>query len=198
MATTNLISKSLGNILTQSGNGVPDHTAPIGSLYVNEDNATLYVNKDGLISWEILQTVSYGEAFYQDNAVETVITSTNTWTEINNNFGDGFSNGFNVINNTLVLENGRDGLYNISANITISRVGGTPQCEIGISKNNLTPINSAFNGATVNSTYTTAIISINYYENLVGGDNLRLAIRNLFGTNNIIIKHAQIHAVKIN
>ena len=32
MSTTNLISKSLDNSLLQSGNGVPDHVANIGSV----------------------------------------------------------------------------------------------------------------------------------------------------------------------
>ena len=63
MATTNLISKSLGDILLESGNGSPDHTSPKGSLYVDQDTAKVYQNTDGATNWQSYQTVAYGE-FY--------------------------------------------------------------------------------------------------------------------------------------
>lgn len=197
MATTNLISKSLGDILTQSGNGSPDHTAPRGSLYVDEDTGALYINKNAATAWEILQTVSYGEGYYQNNTTSTLITSTNTWTSVNNNFTSGNNNGFTVSSNTLVLDAGRTGTYQITANVTIENVAGAPQIEVGISRNNTIPIASSYNAASVSTLYTTANITINYHEVLNGGDNIKLAVRNLFGVDNIIIKHAQIYATKI-
>ena len=47
MATTNLNSKSLGDILLESGNGSPDHTSPSGSLYSYTDTGKVYRNIDG-------------------------------------------------------------------------------------------------------------------------------------------------------
>lgn len=197
MATTNLISKSLGDILTQSGNGSPDHTAPSGSLYVDEDTGSLYINKNGVTAWEVLQTVSYGEGYYQDNAATTTISAANTWTSVGNTLTSGNNNGFSVSTNTLVLDAGRTGTYQISANVTIQRVAGSPQFEVGVSRNNASPIASAYNGASVNSTFTTANITVNFHVVLNGGDNIKLAVRNLSGTNNVIIKHAQLFATKI-
>lgn len=197
MATTNLISKSLGDILTQSGNGSPDHTAPRGSLYVDEDTGTVYVNQNNATVWENLQTVSYGEGYYQDNTTATLIALTNSWTSVDNNFISGNNNGFTVSSNTLVLGAGRTGTYQISANVTIEHVLGAPQIEVGVSRNNSSPIASSYNGASVNGTFNTANISINYHQVLNGGDNIKLAVRNLFGIDNIIIKHAQIYATKI-
>lgn len=197
MATTNLISKSLGDILTESGNGTPDHSSPRGSLYVNSDDGTLFINKNGSTSWENLQTVSYGEGFYQDNSSTTTISSVNGWFGVGNTFTSGNNNGFSISTNTMVLGAGRTGTYQISANVTIEHVAGSPQFEVGVSRNNITPIASAYNGATVTGTYTTANITINFHTQLNAGDDLRLAVRNLTDTNNIIIKHAQIFATKI-
>ena len=47
MATTNLINISIGDILYQSGNGTPDHDAPIGSRYVDNDTGIQYRAKGG-------------------------------------------------------------------------------------------------------------------------------------------------------
>ena len=38
MPTTNLISKTLGQTNIQSGNGIPDHVAPIATIYYDLDN----------------------------------------------------------------------------------------------------------------------------------------------------------------
>ena len=52
MSTTNLISKSLGNVLTQSGNGTPDHASPAGSLYSDKDRSVLANHKNkSLVIW---------------------------------------------------------------------------------------------------------------------------------------------------
>lgn len=51
MATTNLVSKTLGGILQQTGNGTPDHTSPIGSQYTDQDTGSFYINTDGATAW---------------------------------------------------------------------------------------------------------------------------------------------------
>lgn len=45
MATTNLISRTLGTLLFQSGNGTPDHASHAGSLYTNIDTGICYINR---------------------------------------------------------------------------------------------------------------------------------------------------------
>lgn len=50
--STNIKRKSLGGIELQSGNGVPDHSAPLGSQYVDLDTGIEYKNTDGGTTWE--------------------------------------------------------------------------------------------------------------------------------------------------
>jgi hypothetical protein len=50
MATTNLITRSHGDIVFQHGNGTPDHASPLGSEYVDLDTGLHYTNIGG-VSW---------------------------------------------------------------------------------------------------------------------------------------------------
>jgi len=50
MATTNLITRSHGDIVFQHGNGTPDHASPLGSEYVDLDTGLHYTNTGGT-SW---------------------------------------------------------------------------------------------------------------------------------------------------
>jgi len=50
MATTNLITRSHGDIVFQHGNGTPDHASPLGSEYVDLDTGLHYTNTGG-VSW---------------------------------------------------------------------------------------------------------------------------------------------------
>ena len=47
MATTNLLSQSLGDILVETGNGTPNHTSPSGAVYTDQDTGFQYLNLDG-------------------------------------------------------------------------------------------------------------------------------------------------------
>jgi hypothetical protein len=51
MATTNLVTKTVGKVLIQNGNGNPNHTSPLGSLYIDRDDGKLYKNADGATTW---------------------------------------------------------------------------------------------------------------------------------------------------
>ena len=79
MATSNLISKSLGSILNQSGNGVPNHTSSQGSTYVDQTTSILYVNTDGGTTWVDYNKVSYGNMSVTSNATTISTPVTNTW-----------------------------------------------------------------------------------------------------------------------
>jgi hypothetical protein len=197
MATTNLITKSLGDILTESGNGTPDHVSPIGSLYVDKDSALLYQNIDGTSAgWRSLVDVAYGHGYYQDNTNATTISTTNTWTAVGNNFTEGNVIGFSASTDTLVLISGYDGEYEISGDITIDYVAGTNNYEVGLSINGANPENGSYNGSLVDATYTRQCIGFDTTRNLTGGTTLELAVRNLTNTDNIIIRHAQLYARK--
>ena len=75
MATTNLTSKSIGDILAQTGNGTPDHTAPKGSIYSDLDTGSVHTNLTGANIWTIMVGVVYGFGFYQDNTTQTTISN---------------------------------------------------------------------------------------------------------------------------
>lgn len=52
MATTLLVSQSYGDVLLECGNGTPDHTSPIGSVYMDYDSPPkFYKNTDGGTTW---------------------------------------------------------------------------------------------------------------------------------------------------
>ena len=58
MATTNLIIKTIGDINIEHGNGTPDHTSNIGSIYINLDTGIHYRNDNGTSSWNEDETLS--------------------------------------------------------------------------------------------------------------------------------------------
>lgn len=192
MATTNLISKSLGDVLTESGNGVPDHISPKGSLYVDKDSGRLYQNIDGATTWISFSTVAYAHGYYATNTIATTISSTNTWTTVNNNFTEGASVGFSASTNTLVLKTGYDGNYEINGEITLSHVANANNFEVGVSINGANPTAGSYNGTSINATYTRQTVGFEANKNLVGGDIISLGVRNLSSTDDVIIRNAQI------
>ena len=46
--------------LFQSGNGAPSHLSPKGTLFLDKDAATVYINKDNLVNWTELGTGGSG------------------------------------------------------------------------------------------------------------------------------------------
>jgi hypothetical protein len=192
MATTNLISKSLGDILTESGNGTPDHTSPRGSLYVDIDSGRLYQNMDGSTLWTSFSTVAYGHGYYQDNATTTTIGGTNTWTAVGNNLTEGDSVGFSASTDTLVVIDGYGGEYEINGEVTIDFVTGTNGYEVGVSINGVNPAGGTYNGATIDTTIETQTIGFEAKVTLSDGDTIELAIRNITSANNVVVKHAQL------
>ena len=55
MATTFLKHITVGFIEIQSGNGVPDHSAPLGSIYIDANTGTNYSNQ-GNTTWGAIST----------------------------------------------------------------------------------------------------------------------------------------------
>lgn len=197
MATTNLNSKSIGDVLAQSGNGTPDHTAPKGSIYSNLDTGSVHTNLTGSNVWSVMVGVVYGFGFYQDNTTQTTISTTNTWVGVNNNLISGDSNGITTSTNTLVLGTGRSGVYEITLCGTIAFVTGTNSYQLGISINNTVPADGRFAGNTLSATFTRANITAKAIVTLTAGDNIRIAARNITANSNIIVRNAQLFLRKI-
>jgi hypothetical protein len=192
MATTNLISKSLGDILTESGNGSPDHVSPKGSLYTDKDTAKIYQNKDGSNNWYELNTIAYGEVYFVENTNATTINTQNVWESANVTYTGGTSVGFSADTSSLTLLNGYDGFYEIRGDATISYVAGTNNYEVGLSINGGDPLSGTYGGSLIDATYTRQHIGFDTVQYLTGGTTLSFDIRNITNTDNVILRHGQI------
>lgn len=79
MATSNLVTKSLGSVEFGSGSGLPDHIAPKGSYYINTDTNRIYVNLTGLGNgWSSISKNQNAEIYIENNTLTTT-TATNSW-----------------------------------------------------------------------------------------------------------------------
>jgi len=192
MATTNLISKSLGDILTESGNGSPDHVSPKGSLYTDKDTAKIYQNKDGSNNWYELNTIAYGEVYFVENTNATTINTQNVWESANVTYTGGTNVGFSADTTSLTLLNGYDGFYEIRGDATISYVAGTNNYEVGLSINGGDPLSGTYGGSLIDATYTRQHIGFDTVQYLTGGTTLSFDIRNITNTDNVILRHGQI------
>lgn len=197
MATTNLISKSLGDVLTESGNGEPDHTSPLGSLYSDKDTGNVWRNIDGVTTWELLSTVAYGEAYVQDNTTPTTISSQDTWTASGINMTEGIVKGFSGGTQNLTLLDGYDGDYEIKLDASLTNVTNSGNFEVGISVNGADPIDGRFGGCWLDTTYSTQHVGVQSLITLTGGTTLSIDVRKEVGTDNVILEHAQIFARKV-
>jgi hypothetical protein len=149
MATTNLNSQSLGDILVESGNGIPDHTSPKGTYYTNIDTQTIFMNLDGTSSgWVSLNKLGWGEMLFNDNGATTYAAlSANVWAATNGaavpwvlNSG---SFGFEEANNgELRVKTGFGGTYKIILTCTVGLASGTAGyiLSMGFSLNNTEPV----------------------------------------------------------
>jgi hypothetical protein len=198
MATTNLISKSLGDLLTESGNGSPDHTSPMGSLYSDKDTGNVWRNTDNGTTWELLSTVAYGEAYVQDNTTTaTSIGTSNTWTASGVNMTEGVVKGFSGGTENLTLLTGYDGDYEVKLDATLTRIAGSPNYEVGISVDGADPVSGRYSGCFLDATQTTQHIGVQSLVSLTGGTTLSVDIRNLTDTSNVYLEHAQLFARKV-
>jgi hypothetical protein len=198
MATTNLISKSLGDVLLESGNGSPDHTSPKGSIYVDMDSASAYQNIDGVTNWQLYNTVAYGIGYYQDNTTATTISNTGSpWTLVSNNLTLQESIGVTVSGGSMGILSGYEGDYSVRGEVTISYVAGTNNYEVGLSIDGNAPGVGAYNGTQIDATFTRQHIGFDSIVSLTASTTLELAVRNITNTDNVIIRHAQLFIKKL-
>ena len=197
MATNNLISKSLGDLLMESGNGVPDHTSPKGSIYTDQDTGVLWQNTNGTTAWGHLTTVAYGEGGYQDNDTTITIATLDQWVDVGNTLTEGVVVGFSANTDTLVLLDGYDGQYEVRGDVTIVYVAGSDNFEVGLSVDGAQPIAGTYNSGHVTSVFTAQHIGFQTIVDLVGGETLSFDIRNTSNNDDVKVKHAQLFARKL-
>ena len=97
---TNIRSISIGVILVQTGNGVPTHISSKGTLFIDLDTAILYINKDGIATWETNNSGGFTLTQNQYDAItgSTSPSSTNVFATladlVSSAFTGGTVNGF--------------------------------------------------------------------------------------------------------
>lgn len=200
MATSNLISKSLGSVLTQSGNGSPNHTAVKGTIYVDQNTSILYVNVDNSTSWIEYNKVSYGNMYISGNATVITPVVANTWYSLSGaTWSAGTTNGvtFSGGSDTLNVQTGKPGKYLVIGNGRINRQTANAVYELGISINNSSPSVGYYNMSCTQATETSSSISVHGYFNLSAGDTVQLAARNITTTNNILVSESSLTIIKL-
>lgn len=186
MPTTNLISKSNGNLLIQSGNGTPDHVAPIGSIYLDNNGGGLYKyapvysgdTTDSSLVWEEMVELN-SVSISSTNSSGTIVTSaTGSWYSLSGStygWSTNFALGFSV-NNGRITYTGSSGTFILNASATIKYNANLANYRFGISKNVSTPVQGFYTSATLSS--ATAIYQdTNIYGllSLASGDTIELA-----------------------
>ena len=74
MASSNIKSISIGIMVIQNGNGIPDHIAPKGTVYTDLDAVIEYINKNGVATW--VQTSGGSTGTTDTNEVKVSSTDT--------------------------------------------------------------------------------------------------------------------------
>lgn len=197
MATTNLQTKTLGNVNLQSGTGSPDHVAPLGSLYVNEVTGTVYSNIDGSTTWISMNRVAYGQSYFNGNATSLTGVVQNTWRYLTGlTWTTGLTSGVNLISNRLTV-NKTPGKYLCYGIVTFQYTTATASYEVGLSKNSAVPTAGFYNGTTLSSTVATQTCAATGTFDLVDTNTIELSVRNITGTANIRVKNASLFIERI-
>jgi len=175
MATTNLLSQSLGDILVETGNGTPNHTSPSGAVYTDQDTGFQYLNLDGSTTWSELILSAHGELFR--NATTTVSPSTTGWTELTTNLISRNMSGITVSGGRLVVGAGLQGTYGVMMSVSIQYNNTNSSYILGVSKNQAVPASGQSQTTSVASTRTTANASIVTTVSLVSTDTVSYVIQ---------------------
>lgn len=200
MATSNLQKRSLGSKELSSGQGSPDHVAPIGSLYTDTVTGKSYVSvNETSTGWELLQTPAFGELYLSANATVTTIASANTWVSTNNLAGwtFGSSNGFTQTGtSSLLVGTNKGGKYMVVAGGTLQFSVASAIYDLGISVNGASPVDGNFHSTIVPAANYQKTVNVSTYLDLNPGDTVSVVIRCTTATN-IVLRHSTLVLTKV-
>lgn len=197
MATSNLISKSLGGSLMETGSGTPDHVSPRGSTYIDNNTSIMYNRLND--SWVDFNSVGIGQMSLNGNATQTTVSVTNTWYSLRSLGWSASTTGDSITfsSNTKTLVINSAGKYYVTGNATLSLVTSASLYEIGISKNFSNPQIGFYQGGCTQTTENSPCINVEGYFNFIVGDTVELTVRNISTTNSIVVTDANITVLKI-
>ena len=137
MATTNLITKTIGDLTIQHGNGTPDHDASIGSLYLDKDTGIWNSNNDGLNGWnfDVIapsgDSSEYGEVHMQSNTTNTIILSSNTPVKVAGITSIGLSSSnITLGTNSITYTGTSPKIFKVTALVTGIRATGSGRTDV--------------------------------------------------------------------
>lgn len=199
MATTNLVSKTLGETYVQSGNGTPDHAAPIGAIYTDLNTNIVWVNNSTTGNmWTFIPPAIYGELYLPTNSTTlTTPSGVNTFVSLSGLTWNDTGNlkGFTRNNQKLVLNSGCTGTYRIMANMSMVRdsaAGVENGYRLGVSINGTASIPLDYQS----SCYVTSIRTVGHGTVIVdrtlnAGDTIELTVAPIVnGTNAFYVRNA--------
>lgn len=189
MATTNLISTSLGNSLLQSGYGTPDHSGTTGNMYLDITNGEVntlsnnYAATGVTSQWGSIGEIQSVSLTSKDSSTTITLSNTATWYTLSAStyvWTTLLANGFSVSNGRVTCT-GLTGNYFVNVAATLKSIGAANliNYRIGVSKNAANPAlgyysSSSFQNNATGSAYMT--INVNGILNLTSGDTLEVAI----------------------
>lgn len=204
MATNNLISKTLGDIFLQSGDGTPSHSANTGSLYFDSSSRNIYKfspifsgGTSALTQWEVIPENISLSIVSTASTTNIVTAAVGTWYNLSSStygWNTLSNNGF-LVNAGLATLTGSSGLYFVNTRATVKYSATLANYRIGISKNNANPAPGYYASGTISST-TGIFQTINAYGffNLVSGDTISLA----FNSPNVASSTSRLSGASIN
>jgi hypothetical protein len=175
MATTNLQSISLGDVLLQSGTGSPDHVSVEGSIYTDDSTGTVWTNQDSISGWTALYKTGWAEMY--TSATTTVSPSTSTFTSITSNMIFRGGNGFSFSGGVLTVRPGRGGTYCLITTMSLQRNAATTFYDVGTYINATVPPQGDFHRSSVDTTRTYTNIIAKAYKTLAAGDTIGPCIK---------------------
>lgn len=189
---TNIIDKSLGSILLQSGSGTPTHIATNGYFYSDYDSTVSY--QYTLSGWTVVSQCAFGSFEITGNTNTTLDTA--SWRSLSAlTFISGDLLGCTYSGGKLIISSGYSGSYYIDCVLSAKRSAANANYSIGISINSLTPTSDSIGCSTVQTTYATESgLKISTRKNLVSGDTVSIAYNT---TANIIPKNVKLILIKI-
>lgn len=207
-----IAEKTIGNTLYQTGDAVPTHNAPSGSIFIlstpGTDSEMFVNNEGGNSSWNRVPYAFYGGMYIQDNTTFTNLDNGGAWTEISNLTFKGHLNQLVGIQNPRLVPSASFGsqLCQVTLSATITKAAGESteisNYDVGVSLNSANPISGMWGTATVSDSTDTKdydIVSFTWIQEFSGNNTISIAARMRGFTTNfrMILRNAYLFVNKI-
>lgn len=168
---------SVGDIQFYEVDNFPTHTAPKGSVAMENVGGKVFVNVDGGTLWLKTVTSEYGNMYFNGNTTGRDTTQ-NSWVNLNGiTWTEGFTKGFNMSVNAELTYTGTS-LIKVLTKLTSTIGAGASKWmdfEAGQAKNNIVP--QLYQGGTGIDNANRVSISNGRFEPMVNGDYINVGLR---------------------